>query len=286
VSPLVQTFFDPATFTATHLVSDPATKSAAIIDAVLDFDPKSGKLSTGSVDAVLAAIAEQGLDLLYCLETHAHADHLSAGDYVRGKTKAKLAIGAKITDVQSFFVSVFDADDVAPDGSQFDLLLDEADVLPLGALSIRTLHTPGHTSACVTYIIGDAAFVGDTMFMPDYGTARTDFPGGDAATLYRSIKKILSLPPETRIYVGHDYLPASRTHYRWETSVREQTELNIHLSGGLDEQDFVELRQARDRTLAAPALLLPSLQVNIRGGKLPPAAPSGKVFLRIPVTAV
>jgi len=286
MSPNVQTFFDPATFTATYLVSDPVSKAAAIIDPVLDFDAKSGKLSTTSVDAVLGAITNQGLTLLYSLETHAHADHLSAGDYVRSKTGAAVAIGAKITEVQAVFIPVFEADDIKADGSQFDHLLIDGAQLPLGTLSIHTLHTPGHTSACVTYVIGDAAFIGDTMFMPDYGTARTDFPGGDAGSLYRSICKILSLAPETRIFVGHDYLPSNRTEYRWETSVREQTDKNIHLRGGVSEDDFVALRQTKDKTLAPPALLLPSLQVNIRGGKLPPPTCTGKIFLRIPVVQV
>jgi glyoxylase-like metal-dependent hydrolase (beta-lactamase superfamily II) len=281
---IVQTFFDPATFTATHLVSDPATGIAAIIDPVLDFEPKAGKLSTGSADAVLAAVADRGLTLAYVLETHAHADHLSAGDHIRRLTGAKLVIGAGITIVQKAFIALFEADDVLPDGSAFDILLNEGDLLPLGNLTITSLNTPGHTPACVTYLIGDAAFVGDTLFMPDYGTARTDFPGGDAATLYRSIRRILALPPETRVFVGHDYLPTGRTVYCWETTVAAERLDNIHVGGGIGEPVFVAMREARDRTLEAPTLILPSLQVNIRGGALPAASPAGRVFLKLPVT--
>jgi glyoxylase-like metal-dependent hydrolase (beta-lactamase superfamily II) len=282
----VQTFFDPVTFTATYLVIDSATGQAAIIDPVLDFDAKSGKLATRSADALLNAVAEQGLTLHYVLETHAHADHLSAGDHLRRMSGADLAIGTGIAQVQRVFAPMFDADDVACDGSQFDVLLADGDTLPLGDLAIRVLHTPGHTPGCVTYLIGDAAFVGDTLFMPDYGTARADFPGGDARTLYRSIHKILALPPETRVYVGHDYLPATRSDHRWETTVAEQAAHNVHIGGGVSEDAFVALREARDATLAPPVLILPALQVNIRAGALPPRSPSGKTFLRLPVTPV
>ncbi len=284
MNPTVQTFFDPATFTATHLVIDTTTKIAAIIDPVLDFEPKGGKLSTQSAQAVLKAIADQGLTLAYVLETHAHADHLSAGDYIRRITGARLVIGAAITQVQQVFAPMFDADDVTTDGSQFDMLLDEGGTLPLGALTISVLHTPGHTPACNTYLIGDAAFVGDTLFMPDYGTARADFPGGDARTLYQSIRRILALPAATRIFVGHDYLPAGRSEYRWETSVAAEALENIHVHDGTSEDAFVAMREARDKTLAPPTLILPSLQVNIRGGAMPPASPSGKIFLQLPVT--
>ena len=286
MTPDVQTFFDPATFTATHLVSDPATRMAAIIDPVLDFEPKSGKLSTTSADALLKAVADHELRLAYVLETHAHADHLSAGDHIRRLTGAKLIIGAHITEVQTVFAPMFDADDVKPDGSQFDILLREGDTLQLGDLQIGVLHTPGHTPACNTYLIGDAAFVGDTLFMPDYGTARADFPGGDARTLYHSIQKILALPEATRIFVGHDYLPAGRSEYRWETTVAAESAGNVHVHVGITEDDFVGMREARDATLAPPTLILPSLQVNIRAGAMPPASPSGKVFLKLPVTFV
>ena len=286
MTPHVQTFFDKATSTATHLVSDPATRVAAVIDPVLDFEPKAARLSTGSADAVLAAVREQGLTLAYVLETHAHADHLSAADYIRRRTGAAVVIGARITEVQKTFIPRFEADDVADDGRVFDRLLDEGDVLPLGALEIGVLHTPGHTPACVTYLIGDAAFVGDTLFMPDDGTARADFPGGDAATLYRSTRKILALPSDTRIFVGHDYLPAGRETFAWETTVAAQRAGNVHVRDGVNEGEFVAMRESRDATLAAPTLILPSLQVNIRAGALPPASPAGNVFLKIPVTVV
>ncbi|MFZ5720657.1 MAG: MBL fold metallo-hydrolase [Pseudomonadota bacterium] len=286
MNPRVQTFFDLATSTASYLVSDPATGAAAIIDPVLDFEPKGAKLSTGSADAILKAVADQGLDLRYVLETHAHADHLSAADYIRRKTGAQVAIGAHITEVQKTFIPVFEADDVAADGRAFDHLLQEGDVLPLGDLEIGVLHTPGHTPACVTYLIGDAAFVGDTLFMPDYGTARADFPGGDAATLYHSTRKILDLPPQTRVFVGHDYLPEGRDEFRWQTTVAEERARNVHVHEGVSEDEFVAMRKARDATLPPPNLILPSLQVNIRAGALPPATPGGHVFLRIPVTEV
>ena len=280
--PEVQAFFDPATFTATYLVSDPATGAAAIVDPVLDYEPKSARLSTRSADAVLEAVRARSLNLVYVLETHAHADHLSAADYVRRETGAKIVIGAEIVTVQKAFVPLFEAD-VAADGSVFDVLMREGDRLPLGDLTISAMHTPGHTPACLTYLVGDAAFVGDTLFMPDYGTARADFPGGDPRVLYRSIRKVLALPPETRLFVGHDYLPEGRADYRWETTVAEERARNIHVRDGIEEEAFVALRTARDATLAAPTLILPSLQVNIRAGALPPPTPAGNVFLRIPV---
>jgi glyoxylase-like metal-dependent hydrolase (beta-lactamase superfamily II) len=283
MSPRVQAFFDPATFTATYLVSDPASGEAAVIDPVLDYDPRSGRVSTGSADAILAALREQGLSLQYVLETHAHADHLSGADHIRGKTGAVVAIGAPITRVQEIFAERFEIE-VAPRGGDFDLLLSDGDALPLGGAFIRVLQTPGHTPACLTYVIGDAAFVGDTMFMPDYGTARTDFPGGDAGALYRSIRKILELPPQTRVFVGHDYLPDGRTEYAWESTVAEQRAKNVQIHEGVSEADFIALRQARDKQLAAPALILPSLQVNIRAGRLPEPSPKGRLFLKIPVT--
>lgn len=284
MKPDVQAFFDPATNTVSYLVSDPATGSAALIDPVLDFDPKAAKLSTRSADAMISAVEARGLRLLYVLETHAHADHLSAADHIRRRNGAQVVIGARITEVQKQFIPLFEADDVTPDGDVFDRLLAEGDSLPLGELEVRLLHTPGHTPACVTYLIGDAAFVGDTLFMPDYGTARADFPGGDAATLYRSIHRILDLLAQTRIFVGHDYLPPGRDSYRWETTVAEQRAHNVHVHEGISEAEFVAMRQARDATLAAPTLILPSLQVNIRGGALPPATERGHVYLRLPVT--
>lgn len=286
MQPSVQAFFDNATNTVSYIVHDPVTKKAAIIDPVLDFTPRNGRVTTASSDALLSAANAQGLEIIYLLETHAHADHLSAAHHLRDVTGAPVVIGNHITQVQTIFATLFEADDVTPDGSQFDRLVAEGDSLPLGSLQIEVLHTPGHTPACLTYVIGDAAFVGDTLFMPDYGTARVDFPGGNAETLYKSIRKILSLPPETRIFVGHDYLPSGRTDYRWETSVAAQRASNIHAHDGISESEFVEMRTARDKTLEAPLLILPSLQVNIRAGAMPPASPGGHVYFRIPVNAI
>ncbi len=285
-SPIVRAFFDPATFTTSYVVHDPATRQAAIIDPVLDFTPRNARTSTRSADALLAYLAVQGLDLVWLLETHAHADHLSAAHYLREQTGAPVVIGAAITQVQQAFAPLFEADDVVPDGSQFDRLVQEGDVLPLGALEIGVIHTPGHTPACVTYLIGDAAFVGDTLFMPDYGTARSDFPGGSAEALYGSIQKILALPGQTRMFVGHDYLPEGRSTFRWETTVAEQKAANIHIHAGVAEAEFVAMRKARDATLEAPLLILPSLQVNIRAGAMPPATAAGHVYLRLPVGAI
>ena len=286
MNPSVQAFFDDATNTVSYIVHDPATKQAAIIDPVLDFSARNGRVGTASADALLAAAKAQGLHVAYLLETHAHADHLSAAHHLREITGAPVVIGGEITQVQTIFGALFEADDVTPDGAAFDRLVQEGDTLPLGDLSIKVLHTPGHTPACVTYVIGDAAFVGDTMFMPDYGTARADFPGGSAQTLYRSTRKILELPPETRIFVGHDYLPAGRNEFAWETTVAEQRASNIHIHDGVSEAEFVELRTSRDKTLEAPQLILPSLQVNIRAGAMPPASPGGHVYLRLPVNAI
>lgn len=283
MTPTVQAFFDKATNTVTYLVSDPATRAAAIIDPVLDFDPKAARISTTSADAVLAAVRDQGLDLQWVLETHAHADHLSAADYIRRETGAKVVIGAQIRVVQRAFDDLFETE---TDGRVFDRLIAEGESLSLGDLHVEVLHTPGHTPACVTYRIGDAAFVGDTLFMPDYGTARADFPGGDAATLYRSIRRILALPAETRIFVGHDYLPPDRDHFIWETTVAEERARNIHVHDGVGEAAFVAMREARDATLAAPTLILPSLQVNIRAGALPEPSGKGRVFLKLPVNAL
>jgi glyoxylase-like metal-dependent hydrolase (beta-lactamase superfamily II) len=286
MQPQVHGFFDTATNTVTYVVHDPASKAAAIIDPVLDFTPRNARISTASADAVLDYVHAQGLDLQYVLETHAHADHLSAAHHIREKTGAPVVIGAHITQVQTIFADMFEADDVVCDGSVFDRLVTDGDELPLGNLTIKVLHTPGHTPACVTYIIGDAAFVGDTVFMPDYGTARADFPGGDAQTLYRSIRKILDLPADTRLFTGHDYPPEARPTPAWEASVADHRAANIHIHDGIDEAAFVAMREARDKTLAAPLLILPSLQVNIRAGNLPPATPEGHVYLRLPVNAI
>ncbi|MFM5914043.1 MAG: MBL fold metallo-hydrolase [Chakrabartia godavariana] len=284
--PHVHGIFDAATSTVSYIVHDPATRAAAIIDPVLDFSARNARVSTASADALLDHVRAEGLDLKYVLETHAHADHLSAAHHIREKTGALVVIGRHIIDVQAIFADLFEADDVARDGSVFDRLVADGDALPLGDLTIQVLHTPGHTPACVTYVIGDAAFVGDTVFMPDYGTARADFPGGDARTLYRSIRKILALPPETRLFTGHDYPPETRPTPAWEASVAEHRAANIHVHDGISEDMFVAMREARDKTLAAPLLILPSLQVNIRAGKLPPATPDGHVYLRLPVNAI
>lgn len=277
-------FFHEATSTVTYLVWDETTGQAAVIDPVLDYEPKGAKVSREQMSEVLGALEARGLTLTYILETHAHADHLSAAAHLRQVTGAQVVIGAHITEVQGYFAKMFGADDVRLDGAVFDRLLREGDTLMLGETEIRVLHTPGHTPACVTYLIEDAAYVGDTLFMPDYGTARADFPGGDAATLYRSIQKILALPPETKIFVGHDYLTESRKTHVWETTVAAQQAENIHLRGGVSEADFVARREARDATLAPPNLILPSLQVNIRAGEMPPPDRDGRVYLRLPVT--
>ena len=285
-TPAIEAFFDPATFTVSYVVHDPATRRAAIIDPVLDFSARNARTATRSADALLDYVADHALQIDWLLETHAHADHLSAGHYLQQKTGAPLVIGHEITAVQRTFAPLFEADDVVPDGRQFDRLVREGDVLALGALEFAVIHTPGHTPACVTYLIGDAAFVGDTLFMPDYGTARSDFPGGSAEALYRSIHKILALPAATRMFLGHDYLPAGRSDYRWETSVAEQKAANIHIHDGVSEAEFVAMRQARDATLEAPLLILPALQVNIRAGAMPPASAGGHTYFRLPVNAI
>lgn len=276
-------FFDTATNTISYLVWQDPLGDAMLIDPVLDYEPKAASLTTESADKILSFIAANKLTLKWVLDTHPHADHLSASDYIRRKTGAKLGIGAGITKVQSTFSPLFLADDVTADGAQFDVLFKDEDSFSLGDDIVRVLHTPGHTTACVTYVVGDMAFVGDTLFMPDYGTARADFPGGDAKTLYRSIQRILKLPEATRIFVGHDYLPKGRTDYHWETTVAEQRANNIHIHEDISEEDYVAMRNARDKTLNAPRLILPSLQVNIRAGALPPPAKDGNHYLTIPV---
>jgi glyoxylase-like metal-dependent hydrolase (beta-lactamase superfamily II) len=284
--PNVEGFFDAASHTITYLVADPATGAAAVIDPVLDFDAASGRTSTVSLEQVLARIAERGLTLERVLETHAHADHLTGADEIRRRTGAPIGIGSRITEVQKVFSVLFEAHDVTADGVVFDSLYADGARFTIGSLPVEVLHTPGHTPACVSYVIGDAAFVGDTLFMPDYGTARCDFPGGDARTLYRSIQRLFALPPETRVFVGHDYLPEGRTDFRWETTVAAEKAGNIHLGGGRSEDEFAALREARDATLKVPALILPSLQINIRAGALPPPEPSGKRFLKLPLNAI
>lgn len=279
----VEAFFHGPTVTFCYLVWCRETRHAAVIDSVLDYDQKSGRTTTKFIDGVIAKANDEKLTIDWILETHAHADHISAAPVVRNMLGGRTAIGAKIAVVQKVFKDIFDAGDVVADGSAFDRLIREGDRLRLGALEIEVMETPGHTPACVSYRIGDAVFVGDTLFMPDYGTARCDFPGGDAATLYRSIRRILSLAPETRLFMCHDYLPAGRTEYECLSTVAEQRARNIHIHDGVSEVEFVSLRQARDRTLPVPVLILPSIQVNIRAGNFPPPAANGTVYLKIPI---
>ena len=280
----ISAFFDPATDSVSYLVSDPASRAAVVIDPVLDFEPGASRIETHSADAMLAAAADAGLRIHWVLETHPHADHLSAADYIRRRTGAKIGLGAGIRDVQARFAPLFGADDLKLDGGDFDRLFEDGDTLEVGALRIEVMATPGHTPACVTYRIGDAAFVGDTLFMPDYGTARTDFPGGDARQLYRSIHRILALPRETRLFVCHDYKAPHRDVFAWETTVGDELDKNIHIHAGVSEEDFVATRRARDATLAAPKLLYPAIQVNIRAGRLPPPDESGARYLKLPLT--
>jgi glyoxylase-like metal-dependent hydrolase (beta-lactamase superfamily II) len=282
--PAVTTFFDETTFTATHVVADPATGLAAIVDSVLDYDPKSGRTATHSADAVIAFVRQGGLTVEWLLETHAHADHLSAAPYLKDKLGGLVAIGEHIRMVQATFKQVFNAEPgFATDGSQFDHLFKDGERFRIGELGARVMHTPGHTPACVSYLVGDAAFVGDTLFMPDYGTARCDFPGGDARTLYRSIRRLLDLPPDTRIYLCHDYKAPGRDAFAWQTTVADERAGNIHVHDGLGEAAFVAMRTQRDKTLAMPVLILPSVQVNMRAGRLPPPEGNGVVYLKVPV---
>ena len=282
-SPRVQAFFDEATSTISYLVSDPATAQAALIDPVLDYDHRSGRAGTAGADRLLQAVREQGLTVRWILETHAHADHLSAAPWLREHTGAPVAIGAHIREVQRLFKPVFNLDDVSGDGREFDRLLEDGEQLELGALRIEVLHTPGHTPACVSYRIGDAVFVGDTLFMPDYGTARADFPGGSARQLYGSIQRLLALPPATRLFMCHDDTAPGRDHCAWESTVAEERAHNIHVHEGVSGDEFVAMRERRDATLAPPALLLPSIQVNIRAGRLPQPESNGLIYLKTPV---
>jgi len=287
MKPGVSAFFDEQTNTVTYVLKDPSSNSCAIIDPVLDFDQASGRTSTASADRVLDFIHDNGLEVVWILETHAHADHLSAAAYLKSKTGGRTATGRFITEVQLTFKDIFKlGDEFVPNGEQFDCLFDDGELFKLGSLEIRVMHTPGHTPSCVTYVAGDAAFVGDTLFMPDYGTARTDFPGGDAAVLYRSIQKILALPAATRVFLCHDYKAPGRDEYQWETTVGQQCAHNIHIHEGVTERAFVEFRTQRDSKLGMPKLILPSIQVNIRAGQMPPADEHGVVFLKIPVNVL
>lgn len=286
MNPEVKAFFDQATSTISYVVSDPDTRRSAIIDSVLDYDPKSGRTDTRSADEVTDFVREHELDVEWILETHAHADHLSAAPYLKETLGGRTGIGEHIAVVQATFKEVFNAEpSFATDGSQFDHLFADGETFSVGALQVQVMHTPGHTPACITYVIGNAAFVGDTLFMPDYGTARCDFPGGDAATLYWSIHKVLSLAPETRLFMCHDYQPNGR-ELRWETTVREERKDNIHVHDGVSEGDFVVMRKTRDMTLAMPVLILPSVQINMRAGELPPPEDNGVSYLKIPVNAL
>ena len=284
MQPEVTSFFDQATNTITYVVRDPGGSACAIIDSVLDFDYASGRTSTASADEVIAFVKDKGYRVEWLLETHVHADHLSAAPYLQEQVGGKIGIGRKITVVQDTFGKVFNAGtEFERDGSQFDQLFEEGDSIHIGQLRVDVLHTPGHTPACLTYVIGDAAFVGDTLFMPDFGTARCDFPGGSADTMWDSVQKILALPDETRIFVGHDYKAEGREDYAWETTVGEQKARNVHVGAGKSREDFVQMRTERDASLAMPRLIVPSLQVNMRAGQMPPAEDNGTVYLKVPV---
>ena len=283
-SATIQAFFDDDTNTVSYLVSDPASSESAIIDSVLDYDQASGQTSTASADAVIAAVREQGREVSLILETHVHADHLSAAPYIQEQIGGKIGIGAHITEVQETFGKVFNEGTAFErDGSQFDLLLGDGDRLNIGSLPLRVIHTPGHTPACLSYVIGDAVFVGDTIFMPDFGTARTDFPGGSAEDLYRSIQRLFELPDETRVFTAHDYKAPGREEFAWESTIGEQKARNVHVGNGQDMATFVQMREERDAKLGMPRLILPSVQVNMRGGEMPPAEENGQRYLKIPV---
>ncbi|WBL34568.1 MBL fold metallo-hydrolase [Sinirhodobacter sp. HNIBRBA609] len=287
LKPVVQAFFDEATNTVTYVVKDPQSTACAVVDSVLDFDYASGRTDTRSADAVIAYIRENGLSVVWILETHVHADHLSAAPYIQERLGGKIGIGDRIKIVQDTFGKIFnEGTEFQRDGSQFDKLFVEGDRFEIGGLVGHVLHTPGHTPACLTYVIGDAAFVGDTLFMPDYGTARCDFPGGSAEALYVSIQKILALPDATRVFVAHDYLPPGREDYQWETTVAEERARNIHIGGGKSKDDFVKMRTERDATLAMPRLIIPSLQVNMRAGQMPPPEDDGRTYLKVPVNGL
>jgi len=284
MGPDITSFFDEATNTISYIVCDPNGSACAIIDSVLDFDFASGRTDTRSADKLINFVKENKLDVQWLLESHVHADHLSAAPYIQMEVGGKIGIGSHITDVQETFGKIFnEGTEFQRDGSQFDKLFVEGDTFHIGQLRGDVLHTPGHTPACMTYVIGDAAFVGDTLFMPDFGTARCDFPGGSSENLFSSIQKILSLPDATRIFVGHDYKAPGREHYAWETTVGEQKKKNIHIKSGKSKEDFVKLRDARDAKLAMPKLIVPSLQVNMRAGNMPEPDAQGDVFLKVPI---
>jgi glyoxylase-like metal-dependent hydrolase (beta-lactamase superfamily II) len=284
-APEIRAFFDEPTNSVSYLVWDSSTKRGAVIDPVLDYDPDSGEVDTRSVEAILKVARDAGVTVDWVLETHAHADHLSGAPFIMARAGAKIGIGEHIKDVQEIFRPVFNATDLHTDGRDFDRLFVDGETFAFGNLTVEVLYTPGHTPADVAYKIGDAVFVGDTLFMPDYGTARADFPGGDAHKLYHSIRHLLALPPETRLFMCHDYKAPGRDAYAWETTVRAQRETSVHVKDGVSEADFVNMRTARDKTLGAPRLLFPSIQVNIRAGRFPPAENNGVRYLTIPVNA-
>jgi len=284
--PSVTAFFDDATFTVTYVVADPDSAHAAIVDPVLDYDPASGRTSTASADKVAAFVRDNDLSIDWVLETHVHADHLSAAPYLREKLGGRIAIGRNVAAVQETFQGVFNIEDLATDGSQFDHLFEDGDEFSIGGMAGSIIGTPGHTPACITYVIGDAAFVGDTLFMPDFGTARTDFPGGDAGMLYDSIQRILALPGDTRLFMCHDYKAPGRDEFAWETSVAEQREVNVHINRNVSRDEFVAMREGRDAELGMPKLILPSIQVNVRAGQLPEAEANGVRYLKIPLDTV
>ncbi len=287
MKPEIITFFDETTFTASHLAVDCQTNTAAIIDSVLDYDQASGRTSTTSADRIIEAITERGLKLAWILETHVHADHLSAAPYLKEKLGGKVGISDQVPLIQKTFGEIFNAEqDFCRDGRQFDLLFADGETFKIGDMDARVLHTPGHTPACVTYVIGDAAFVGDTLFMPDYGTARCDFPGGDARGLYRSIQKILALPDATRIFTCHDYKAPGRDKFAWQSTVAEQRSGNLHIGGDVSEDEFVKMREKRDALLSMPRLILPAVQVNMRAGHFPPPEDNGVSYLKIPINTL
>ncbi len=287
MKPQVHAFFDEATNTLTYVLREPEGRACAIVDSVLDFDYASGRTDTRSADAVIDFVKDQDLDLQWILETHVHADHLSAAPYIQERLGGKIGIGQRITVVQETFGKVFnEGTRFQRDGSQFDKLFEEGDSFMIGQMRGDVLHTPGHTPACLTYVVGDAAFVGDTLFMPDFGTARCDFPGGSSATLFDSVQKILALPDDTRIFVGHDYKAPGREEFAWETTVGAQKALNVHIGAGKSKEDFIAMRDARDATLAMPRLIIPSLQVNMRAGQMPEPEDNGVTYLKVPVNGI
>lgn len=287
MNPDVTTFFDRETFTASHVIVDPSTSACAIVDSVLDFDPAAGRTSTKNADEIIAFVEAERLKVQWILETHAHADHLSAAPYLKQRLGGQIAIGEHIRDLQVVFGKLFnEGPEFARDGSQFDRRFADGDTFKIGDIVARVMHTPGHTPACVTFLVGDAAFVGDTLFMPDYGTARADFPGGDARTLFRSIRKVLSLTPDTRLFLCHDYKAPERDEFVWETTVAAERASNIHVHDSITEDAFVAMRTARDAQLGMPRLILPSIQVNMRAGELPPAEDNGQRYLKIPLNVL